>query len=46
MVLIGAIKKGAGQAKLRKKTKTNGLEGAKNRGWDAQPKGKKRKQMD
>ena len=30
--LVGAIKKGAGQANLRKKEKTNGLVGAKNRG--------------
>ena len=40
------FKQGVGQAKLRKREKTNGLEGAKNRGRDGPTKGKKRKGMD
>ena len=39
-------KQWAGQANLRKKEKTNGLVGAKNRGRVVKPKEKKRKRMD
>ena len=39
-------KQGKGQANLRKKEKTNGLVGAKNRGRGGPTLGKKRKKMD
>ena len=39
------LKQGAGRANLRKKRKTNGLVGAKNRGGEGQPNEKKSKQM-
>ena len=37
------LKQGVGRANLRKKEKTNGLEGAKTGGGEGQPKEKKRK---
>ena len=40
--ISSGLKQGAGRANLKKKDKTNGLVGAKNRGWGGTTKGKKR----
>ena len=44
--LVRAKKQGAGRANLRKKEKTNGLVGAKNREGEGKQKEKRRKRMD
>ena len=45
-IISRGYKQGTGRANLRKKEKTSGLEGDKNRGWGGPTSGKKRKQMD